>query len=352
MEMEGISVQNSIEFSHQTFQTWIDHLVDPNISEDQKLKSVQDLSLNLELMQTLPTYVQLIEDAMQKIIQLLTETEPQFLLESSVHQLRKKTLEILQRTHPLLNLTQFERRLVLVKQVLSVIYQLLEKENEENAILCLKIIIEFYKNLKNGAPVNEVQQYFKFVKGMYHDLAQNVNLVFQYKSSIKVNDLNDLNVNQILNESFSSFQIQIDKLNQKETQSYHLIPRGTKSLKVLAELPLNTVTMYQNHKPYLSQEISELLVLISNVIVLKPTEEQRTNPELKEVIADFVTAQVRALSFIAYFKNHQEYLKNNADIFVKGILDLFRTCPSELVTVRKDLLAISRHIISENKTSK
>ncbi|RNA26929.1 transformation transcription domain-associated [Brachionus plicatilis] len=347
--MEGQSIQNSVEYSHQTFQVWIDHLVDPNISEDQKLKSVQDLSLNLELMQTLPTYSQLIEDAMQKIVRLLTETEPQFLLESSVHQLRKKTLEILQRTHPFLSLTQFDKRLVLIRQVLTVINQLLEKENEENVILCLKIIIEFYKNLKNGVPLSEVQQYFKFVKGMYQDLAKNVNLVFQYKSLIKVNDLNELNVTQILNESFSSFQIQTEKANQKENQSYHLIPKGTKSLRVLAELPLNTVTMYQNHKSNLSQDISDLLVLISNVIVLKPTEEQRNNAELKEVIADFVTAQVRALSFIAYFKNHQDYLKNNADLFVKGILDLFKTCPAELVSVRKDLLAISRHIISENK---
>ena len=41
-------------------------------------------------MQTLPIYGQLIEDTIQKFIRLFTETEPQFLNESSVHKLRKK----------------------------------------------------------------------------------------------------------------------------------------------------------------------------------------------------------------------------------------------------------------------
>ena len=40
---------SSIEFNHQTFQTWIDILVDMNSSEESKLKAIQDLSLNLEV---------------------------------------------------------------------------------------------------------------------------------------------------------------------------------------------------------------------------------------------------------------------------------------------------------------
>lgn len=345
---------NQVDYNHQTFQTWIDLLVDPNSNEDIKLKSIQDLSLNLELMQTLPTYSQLIEDAMRNFEQLLTETEPQFILESSIHQLRKKTLEILQRAHPLLNITQqqvYEKRLALIRQVLLVIYQLLDKENEENVILCLKIIIEFHRYLKNVVSINEVQKYFQFVKNMYQDLALNINLVFQYKPQVKVHDLNELNVQQILNESYSSFQILTEKYNNKENQIFNLIPRGTKSLKVLAELPINTVTMYQNHKNYLNQEIGDIILLIANIITLKPNDEQRANQDLKEVISDFVTAQVRALSFIAYFKNHQDYLKNNSDLFVEGILQLLRNCPPELVSIRKDLLSISRHIISDQKQS-
>ena len=110
-------------------------------------------------MQTLPTYNQLIEDAMIKFTKLLSESEPQFITESNVHQLRKKTLEILQRTNPLANLTQtvnYEQRLVFTRDLLTLIYQLIDKENEENVIICFKIIIDYHRYLKNIALTNEV----------------------------------------------------------------------------------------------------------------------------------------------------------------------------------------------------
>ena len=75
------------------------------------------------------------------------------------------------------------------------------------------------------------------------------------------------------------------------------------SLKVLTECPINTVMMYQIYKSFLSHEIGEMITLIANLIALQPTEEQQSNHDLKEVNADFVSAQVKALSFIAYFKS-------------------------------------------------
>ena len=42
---------------------------------------------------------------------------------------------------------------------------------------------------------------------------------------------------------------------------------------------------------------------------------------------------------------------NNSDLIVTGILQLLKNCPPELVSVRKDLLAISRHIISDFRLS-
>lgn len=110
-------------------------------------------------MQTLPTYNQLIEDAMKKFVKLLNETEPQFITESNIHQLRKKTLEIIQRTNPLVHLTQavnYEQRIALTRDTLSLIYQLMDKENEENVIICFKIIIDYHRYLKNTPLNNEV----------------------------------------------------------------------------------------------------------------------------------------------------------------------------------------------------
>ncbi len=84
-----------------------------------------------------------------------------------------------------------------------------------------------------------------------------------------------------------------------------MVPKGSKSLKVLSECPLNTVMMYQMHKQILYQEINEIINIISNLIVLKPSDQEKSNLDLKEIIADFVTVQVRALSFVVYFKNNK-----------------------------------------------
>lgn len=187
---------------------------------------------------------------------------------------------------------------------------------------------------------------------MYRDLASNTNLIFNYRPQIKVHDLSELNKERLLNETYSLFQIVTEKFNNKESQIFNFIPRGCKSLKVLAECPLNTVMMCQIHKNnFMNQEITELIMLIISVITLKPTDEQKANPDLKELIADFVTAQVRALSFIAYFKGHKDLIANHSDLLVDGILQLLKNCPAELVSVRKELLAISRHIIGDLRQS-
>ena len=43
-------------------------------------------------------------------------------------------------------------------------------------------------------------------------------LVFSYKPQIKLHDISEINLEQYLQETYSSFQISIEKLNTKENQ--------------------------------------------------------------------------------------------------------------------------------------
>ena len=52
---------------------------------------------------------------------------------------------------------------------------------------------------------------------------------------------------------------------------YNIIPRGILSLKVLAELPIIVVLMYQLYKPNVHQEVAEFIPLIMNTITLQPS---------------------------------------------------------------------------------
>ena len=47
----------------------------------------------------------------------------------------------------------------------------------------------------------------------------------------------------------------------------------------------------------------------------------------------------------------KDFLINNADLVATSIMHLLKNCPPEVVSVRKDLLAISRHIITDLRTS-
>jgi transformation/transcription domain-associated protein len=66
-------------------------------------------------------------------------------------------------------------------------------------------------------------------------------------------------------------------------------------------LPIIVVLMYQLYKQYVHQEVAEFIPLIMNTITLQPTPQQRQHKDFnKEVFVDFMGAQIKTLSFLAY----------------------------------------------------
>lgn len=57
---------------------------------------------------------------------------------------------------------------------------------------------------------------------------------------------------------------------------YNIIPKGVLSLKVLAELPIIVVLMYQLYKPNVHQEVANFVPLIMNTITLQPLPQHRS----------------------------------------------------------------------------
>ena len=56
---------------------------------------------------------------------------------------------------------------------------------------------------------------------------------------------------------------------------YNLIPKAVLSLKVLAELPIIVVLMYQLYKQHVHSDVAEFIPLIMKTIVLQPNVAQR-----------------------------------------------------------------------------
>ena len=86
--------------------------------------------------------------------------------------------------------------------------------------------------------------------------------IFEPREPLKVNDLSELNseskIQKFLDDAFTMTPITTAKKSATDgnTQTYNLIPKAILSLKVLQELPIIVVLMYQLHKQYVHQEVS------------------------------------------------------------------------------------------------
>lgn len=60
-----------------------------------------------------------------------------------------------------------------------------------------------------------------------------------------------------------------------ETRTHSIIPRGSLSLKVLAELPIIVVLMYQLYKLNIHNVVAEFVPLIMNTIAIQVSAQAR-----------------------------------------------------------------------------
>jgi transformation/transcription domain-associated protein len=330
----------------KTLTAQLSMLNDVTVKDEAKLKAAQELSDNFDLVLASPhCYPQFLDLAMKVFLKILSDGRPHFIAEYNVQQVRKLVLEMIQR----LPTNDFLKPYA--KQILSLAFKLLEFENEENVLVCLRIIIELHKQFRPSHSV-EITQFLHFVKSIYKELPNHLNKIFDPRPPIRVKDLNDrdFNLEAVLGETFTMTPIATEKKGAENQQpvTYNLIPKAVLSLRVLQELPIIVVLMYQLYKQFVHKEVAEFIPLIMSTITLQPTAAQRAHKDFnKEVFVDFMGAQIKTLSFLAYIiRIYQEVVSTHSTQMVKGMLSLLSVCPHEVAHLRKELLIAARHILA------
>ena len=97
---------------------------------------------SLQVIMCSSQYKTFLEHMIKIFLKILQEGEPHFISEYNIQQVRKLILEMIHR------LPSNEYLRPYVKQILSLMSKLLETDNEENVLVCLRIIIELYKQYK------------------------------------------------------------------------------------------------------------------------------------------------------------------------------------------------------------
>ncbi|XP_072275172.1 transformation/transcription domain-associated protein [Pyxicephalus adspersus] len=224
-----------------------------------------------------------------------------------------------------------------------------EIENEENVLICLRIIIELHKQFR--PPITqEIHHFLDFVRQIYKELAKVVNRYFENPPVIAENTVPAPEMVGMI----STIVVKVNpEREDSETRTHTIIPKGSLSLKVLAELPIIVVLMYQLYKLNIHNMVSEFVPLIMNTIVTQVSANARQHKLYnKELYADFIAAQIKTLSFLAYIiRIYQDTVAKHSQQMVKGMLQLLTNCPPETAHLRKELLIAAKHILSTDLRS-
>ncbi|ERE76895.1 transformation/transcription domain-associated protein [Cricetulus griseus] len=313
-------------------------LTDVNTPDETKLKMMQEVSENFENVTSSPQYSTFLEHIIPRFLTFLQDGEVQFLQEKPAQQLRKLVLEILHR------IPTNEHLRPHTKNVLSVMFRFLETENEENVLICLRIIIELHKQFR--PPITqEIHHFLDFVKQIYKELPKVVNRYFENPQGIPENTVPPPEMVGMI----TTIAVKVNpEREDSETRTHSIIPRGSLSLKVLAELPIIVVLMYQLYKLNIHNVVAEFVPLIMNTIAIQVSAQARQHKLYnKELYADFIAAQIKTLSFLAYIiRIYQELVTKYSQQMVKGMLQLLSNCPAETAHLRKELLIAAKHILT------
>ncbi|XP_025029317.1 transformation/transcription domain-associated protein, partial [Python bivittatus] len=318
-------------------------LTDANTPDETKLKMMQEVSENFENVTSSPQYSTFLEHIIPRFLTFLQDGEVQFLQEKPAQQLRKLVLEIIHR------IPTNEHLRPHTKNILSVMFRFLETENEENVLICLRIIIELHKQFR--PPITqEIHHFLDFVKQIYKELPKVVNRYFENPQVVPENTIPTPEMVGLI----TTIVVKVNpERDDSETRSHAVIPRGSLSLKVLAELPIIVVLMYQLYKLNIHNVVAEFVPLIMNTIIIQVSNQARQNKNYnKELYADFIAAQIKTLSFLAYIiRIYQELVAKYSQQMVKGMLQLLSNCPAETAHLRKELLIAAKHILTTDLRS-
>ncbi|XP_026322829.1 transcription-associated protein 1 isoform X2 [Hyposmocoma kahamanoa] len=327
-----------------TYRSYVTMLADPGAKDEIKLKAAQELSENFEVILSSPQYPQFLDHSLKIFLKILQEGEPHFIAEYNIQQVRKLILEMIHR------LPISETLRPYVKSILILMLKLMEIENEENVLVCLKIFMELHKQYRPAYSTEvDIHKFLQWVKGIYSDLPNHLPKIFEPKPTIRVKDLSEVNIEQLLQETYTTTPIHTEKkLLDGSVVTYNLIPKSVLSLKVIQELPIIVVLMYQLYKQNVHQEVSNFIPLIMETITLQPAPTHRQSASFnKEVFVDFMGAQIKTLAFLAYIiRIYQDTIANHANLMVKGIIGLLTLCPPEVAHLRKELVIATRHILA------
>ncbi|KAL2624095.1 hypothetical protein R1flu_008340 [Riccia fluitans] len=299
--------------------------LDPELSMQNRLLLATEVRDSIEIVHT-SEYLNFLKSYFRVFSQLLTQSTKPQVTDTYEHKLRNVVVEILNR------LPHSEVIRPFVQDLLKLSMHVLASDNDENGLICLRIIFDLHKNFR-PALEPEVQPFLDFVCKIYQNFKATVSYFFEEAAA---------------DAQLAASQHGVGYMGQQKSPgsgpaSGQLNP-STQSFKIVTECPLIVMFLFQLYPRYIQPNIPLLLPLMVNSISLTGPSQVPAN--LKSTFAEFKGAQVKTVSFLTYLlKSFADFIRSHEESISKSIVNLLVTCPDS-VSIRKELLVATRHVLA------
>ena len=251
-----------------------------------------------------------------------------------------------------------------VANIIERLMALIRTENEDNTVLCMKTVMDLQRT-QAVASEKTVQPFLNLIQEMFEGMNQVVkdNFDVPAQGTSAGATPGSSSMYQSPRPSSPSASSTMDlSIEQQPTRP---LTKGMQSFKALAECPIIVVSLFQSHKAFVPTNVRQFVPLIKGVLMTQAKPQQLAHEEAEKrgtiftgvskdiknraSFGDFVTAQVKTMSFLAYLlraytKQLDDFLPALPNICIR----MLRDCPSERSATRKELLVAIRHIINFN----
>ncbi|CEP07551.1 hypothetical protein [Parasitella parasitica] len=324
-----------------TLQVYAHRLGDVNLAINLKVTIANELRDQVEVFQT-AEYPKFLSTLVPVFLDLLQNEPPVFISNAPEQKLRNIILEIIYR------LPQTEALKEYVPELCKALMKILRVENEDNAVVCVKIIIDLHRSFRQVLE-DQVQLFLEIVQEIFQNMEQTVKDAFD-------------NPDITTPLSAASPRPMSPAADAPETPT-KVLAKSMFSFKVLTECPIIVVLLFQSYRRSAADNIMKFIPLIFQTLSLQAAPQMEAanaalargevfvgvSPAIKQrgLYNEFIVAQVKTMSFLAYIlRSYTTLLRPYQNQIPDFVLRLLRECPAESSATRKELLVATRHILS------
>lgn len=303
----------------------------------------------------------------------LLSGNPSFISTSPEHKLRNNLLQVFQR---------FQGNLAEplgphVEDIIKKLYSLIFSENEDNAILCIKICMDILRSHPKKL-TNHVQEYLNMISRIVDNTGNIVKETFESPQQQGPAGAGSTGPGSQAAASSSprpaSPAVSVGDSNSQgadqqrpDQQRTRLLLKSMHSFKVLAECPIAVVSIFQAHRDFVPGNVENFMPLVKKVLLAQVPAQQKAHEAAAQAqpkrghyglakdikhraaFGEMVNAQVKTMSFLAYIlRQYAQRMQDFLPHLPRIVVRMLRDCPKEKCAVRRELLVAMRHLINFN----